>query len=165
MLQFLERREITSFNARDNRIMCFPHTINIAVQHVLDKMSLFKAPESNNNNDAEDLTDAADRDEDCGFGQTFEDACAETPITCLHKIVRAICFSGQHRNAFMTWIETSNRSGLFGLENNNPVHIQPKQLLQDVRTRWDSIYQMVKHCIKMRLVSPCTIYLNDYNLF
>jgi hypothetical protein len=43
--------------------MCFLHTINIAVQHVLDKMSLVKAPESDDDDDAEDLTDAADRDE------------------------------------------------------------------------------------------------------
>jgi hypothetical protein len=128
-------------------------------------MSLVKAPESDNDDDAGDLTDAADRDEGHGFGQTFKDACAESPITCLHKIVRAIRSSGQHRDAFMTWIETGNRSGLFGLENNNPVHIQLKQLLQDVQTRWDSIYQMVKRCIEMHLVSPCTIYLNDYNLF
>jgi hypothetical protein len=136
MLQFLERLflecEITSFNARDNRIMCFPHTINIAVQHVLDKMSLVKAPESDDDDNAEDLTDAADRDEGHGFGQTFQDACAEDLITCLRKMIRAICSSGQHCDAFMTWIETSNRTGLFGLENNNPVHIQPKQLLRDV---------------------------------
>jgi hypothetical protein len=95
-------------------------------------MSLVKAPESDDDDDAGDLTDAADRDEGRGFGQTFKDACAEDPITCLCKIVRAICSSGQHCNAFMTWIETGNRSGLFGLENNNPVHIQPKQLLRDV---------------------------------
>jgi hypothetical protein len=145
--------------------MCFPHTINITVQHVLDKMSLVKAPESDDDDDAEDLTDTADRDEGCGFGQTFKDACAEDPITRLHKIVRAIHSSEQHCDAFMTWIETGNRSRLFGLRNNNPVHNQPKQLLRDVQTRWDSTYQMVKCCIEMCLVSPCTIYLNDYNLF
>jgi hypothetical protein len=128
-------------------------------------MSLVKAPESNDDDDAGDLTDVADRDEGCGFGQTFKDACAEDPITCPRKIIREICSSGQHRNAFMTWIETGNRSRLFGLKNNNPVHIQPKQLLRDVQTRWDSTYQMVKCCIEMCLVSPCTIYLNDYNLF
>jgi hypothetical protein len=145
--------------------MCFLHTINITVQHVLDKMSLVKAPESNDDDDAEDLTDAADRDEGHGFGQTFKDACAEDPITCLRKIVWAICSSRQHCDAFMTWIETGNRSRLFGLKNNNPVHIQPKQLFRDVQTGWNSTYQMVKHCIEMHLVSPCTIYLNDYNLF
>jgi hypothetical protein len=128
-------------------------------------MSLVKAPESDDDDDAGDLTDTADRDEGHGFGQTFKDACAEDLITCLRKIVREIHSSGQHRNAFMTWIETGNRSRLFGLENNNPVHIQPKQLLRDIQTRWVSTYQMVKCCIEMRLVSLCTIYLNDYNLF
>jgi hypothetical protein len=92
-------------------------------------MSLVKAPESDDDDDAGDLTDMADRDEGRSFGQTFEDACAKDPIICLHKIFRAICSSGQHCDAFMTWIETGNRSRLFGLENNNPVHIQPKQLL------------------------------------
>jgi hypothetical protein len=110
-------------------------------------MSLVKAPESDDDDDAEDLTDAADRDEGRGFGQTFKDACAEDPITRLRKIVRAIRSCGQCRGAFMTWIETSNRSRLFGLENNNLVHIQPKQLLRDVQTRWDSTYQMVKRCV------------------
>jgi hypothetical protein len=128
-------------------------------------MSLVKAPESDDDDNAGDLTDTADRDEGRGFGQSFEDACAEDLITRLHKIARAIHSSGQHHDALITWIETGNRSRLFGLENNSPVHIQPKQLLRDVRTRWDSIYQMVKCCIEMRLVSPCTIYLNDYNLF
>jgi hypothetical protein len=120
--------------------MCFPHTINIAVQHVLDKMSLVKAPESDDDDDAEDLTDVADRDEGRSFGQTFKDACAEDPVTCLRRIIRAICSSGQCCDAFMTWIKTGNRSELFGLQNNNPVHIQLKQLLRDIRTRWDSTY-------------------------
>ena len=170
MLEHLEElfleRELTSFDAKDNRIMCFPHTINIAVQHVLAKMSLVKAPESNDDDDPEDLIVAADRDEGRGFGQTFGDACAEDPILRLRKIVGTIRSSGQRRDAFITWIETGNKSGLFGLQNNNPVQIQPKQLLQDVRTRWDSTYLMITRCIEMRLVSPCTPfhYLNDHNL-
>jgi hypothetical protein len=65
-------------------------------------MSLIKAPESDDDDDAEDLTDTADRDEGRGFGQTFKDACAEDPITHLRKIVRAIRSSGQHHDAFMT---------------------------------------------------------------
>jgi hypothetical protein len=65
-------------------------------------MSLVKAPESDNDDDAGDLTDTADRDKGHSFGQTFKDACAEDPITCLHKIVRATHSSGQRRDAFMT---------------------------------------------------------------
>ena len=154
MLEFLEKlfkeREIFSFDAKDNRIMCFPHIINIAVQHVLKKMSLVKAPE--NDDDFEDLIEKSNTDEGRGFGQSFKAACAQDPITRLRKIVMTIRSSGQRRDALTTWIETGNKSGLF-VFNNKPIEIQPKQLLQDVRTRWDSTYLMIKRCIEMRLVS------------
>jgi hypothetical protein len=156
MLEFLEKlfleREIMSFDAKDNRIMCFPHTINIAVQHVLSKMSSVKAPE-NDDDDPENLTDEVNTDEGRGFGQTFEAACAQDPILRLRKIVVAIRSSGKRREAFMKWIETGNESGLFVFQG-KPVQIQPKQLLRDVRTRWDSSFNMIKRCIEMRLVSP-----------
>ena len=93
MLQFLEKllleREITSFDAKDNRIMCFSHVVNIVVQHVLSKMSSVKAPE-NDDDDSEGLTDAANTDENHGFKQTFQNACAQDPIFHLRKIVTAI---------------------------------------------------------------------------
>jgi hypothetical protein len=146
---FLER-EISSFDAKDNRIMCFPHIINIAVQHILKKMSSVKAPE-NDDDDLEDFTGPPNPDEGHRFGQTFEDACAQDPIARLRKIVMAIRSSGQRRDALMTWIETGNQSGLFVFQN-NPFQIPPMQLLRDVRTRWDSTYQMIKRCIEMRLV-------------
>ena len=154
MLETLQKllldREITSFDAKDNRIMCFPHIINIAVQHVLAKMSSIKAPEHDDDPDV--LIGAANTDEGSRFGQSFEDACAQDPILCLRKIVMAIRSSGQRRDALMTWIETGNNSGLFVLQN-KPVQIKPRQLLRDVRTRWDSTYEMIKRCIEMRLVS------------
>lgn len=156
MLVYLEKlfleREITSFDAKDNRIMCFPHTINIAVQHVLRKMSSVTAPE-NDDDDPEYLTGPAMADEGRRFGQTFNAACAQDPITRLRKIVMAIRSSGQRRDALMAWIETGNKSGLFVYQN-RPVQIEAKQLLRDVRTRWDSTYLMITRCIEMRLVSP-----------
>jgi hypothetical protein len=157
MLQFLEKlfleREIVSFNAKDNRIMCFPHTINIAVQHVLNKMSSVKAPDNDDDDDDfEDLEDLIDADEGRGFGQSFEAACAQDPIARLRKIVMTIRSSGQRRMAFISWIVSGNQSGLFVLQN-EPNDIPPRQLLRDVRTRWDSTYLMLKRCIEMRLVS------------
>lgn len=151
--ELLFEREI-SYDAEDMRIMCFPHTINIAVQHVLKKMSSVLAPE-NDEYDFEELTGAADADEGRGYGQTFEEACAEDPIARLRKIVVAIRSSGQRRAAFVSWIETGNQNKMFVLQN-KVTYIQPRQLLQDVRTRWDSTYQMIKRCVEMRLVSPCT---------
>lgn len=154
MLEHLERlfeeREIHSFDAKDNRIMCFPHIINIAVQHVLKKMSKVEAPD--NEDDSEDLIEKSNADEGRGFGQSFEAACAQDPIDRLRKLVMTIRASGQRRDAFNAWIDTGNMSGLFVL-NNYPVKIEPNQLLRDVVTRWDSTYQMIKRCIEMRLVS------------
>jgi hypothetical protein len=155
MLEFLEKllleREISSFDAKDNRIMCFPHTINIAVQHVLSKMSSVKAPE-NDDDDPENFTDKANTDEGRGFKQTFEAACVQDPILRLRRIVVAIRSSGKRREAFMNWIEIGNKSNLFVFQGKS-VQIQPKQLLRDVRTRWDSTFKMIKRCIEMRLVS------------
>jgi hypothetical protein len=127
MEELLKEREITSFNAKDNRIMCFPHVINIAVGHVLNKMSKVMAPEAHDN--FSDLIGEVDTDEGRGFGQTFESACAGDPISRLRRIVAGIRSSGQRR------------------------YIQPRQLLRDVRTRWDSTYNMLQRCIEMRLVS------------
>jgi hypothetical protein len=158
MLEFLEgllsEREIVSFDAKDNRIMCFPHTINIAVQNVLKKMSSVEPPEEDDT--FEDLISTASGEEGRGFGQSFEDACAQDPISRLRNIVMAIRSSGQRRDAFINWIENGNKSGLFVFEN-KATQIQPKQLLRDVRTRWDSTYQMIMRCIEMRLVSLYSI--------
>ena len=110
--------------------MCFSHVVNLAVQHVLSKMSSVKAPENDDDN-SEDPTD--DADEDRGFGQTFEAACVQDPISRLRKIVKAIRASGQRREALTTWIENGNKSGLFVLQNMS-VEIKPMQLLRDVRT-------------------------------
>ena len=85
---------------------------------------------------------------------------SELPVhKILHKINMEIQSSGQHRDALMRWIEMGNQSGLFVL-NNKPVQIQLKQLLQDVQTRWDSMYQMIKRSIEMRLV--CLPLFHDF---
>ena len=106
--------------------MCFLHIINIAVQHVLKRMSKVEAPD--NEDDSEDLIEKLNADEGHRFGQTFEAACAQDHINHLCKIVMTIRASGQCRDAFNVWIDTGNMSGLFVL-NNDPVEIEPNQLL------------------------------------
>jgi hypothetical protein len=161
MLEYLEKlfleREISTFNAKDNRIICFSHAINLAVQDVLKEMSSVEAPENDDDDDFEDLADAANTKEARGIAQSFENACAEDPISRVRKIVMAIRASGQRREALTTWIENGNRNGLFVLQN-APVEIEPMQLLRDVRTRWDSSYQMITRCIEMQLVSLHSIW-------
>ena len=160
-----KEREITSFDKKDNKIMCFPHIVNITVQHVLKRMSKVEAPEDDDD-DFEDLPGVANANEGRSFGQTFEAACAQDPILRLRKIVVAIRSSGQRREAFKSWIKSGNSSGLFVFQN-KPVYIKPKELLRDVRTWWDSTFQMITRCIDMRLVSTCIPFhdLNDCHLF
>ena len=115
----------------------------------------------------DDVSDSSDEDDTSPapanvttglIRQCFEVACVQDPVAHLRKIVIKIQSSGQRRDTFMTWIDIGNKNGSFVL-NNKAVQIQPKQLLRDVRTRWDSTYQMIKRCIEMRSVSlqfiPC----------
>jgi hypothetical protein len=159
MLQYLqkglEEREIHSFDAKEHRIMCFPHIVNIAVQHVLSHMSSAVAPESQDDpevsDEEEDHDEDEDEDEDRIKRQSFEEACARDPIKRLRDIVVAIRSSGQRKDAFRKWIETGNANGFF-VNKGKTVEVVEKQLLRDVRTRWDSTYMMIRRCIDMRLV-------------
>ena len=107
MLEFLEKlfmeREIFSFDAKGNRIMCFPHTINITVQHVLKRMSSVSAPEDcKGNDDSEDVTGASITDEGSWFWTEIRRCMCSGPNhmpaqdCCGYLILRAAswCFDG-----------------------------------------------------------------------
>jgi hypothetical protein len=107
------QREIP-FDAKDNRIFCFPHIINIVVQHVIDKFS---------SSIACDLDDEFDQDENPSIrrslpsdSETFEEACARDPIHRARKIIVKIRSSGQRRDQWINWINTGmrNKVGILG---------------------------------------------------
>ena len=76
----------------------------------------------------------------------------EDPAAHLRRIVEVIQGSDRHHNAFRTWVEMGNISGLFVFQNYT-VQIQSKDLLWDVPTRWVTTEKMIKRCISMRIVS------------
>ena len=92
-------REIP-FDAKNNRIHCFPHIINIVVQHVLKKISTSVAA------DADDafIFEKPRNPEQRNCPETFEDACASDPLARVRKIIVAIRASGQRRDEFNKWI-------------------------------------------------------------
>lgn len=102
-----EAREIP-FEYKQNRIFCFPHIINIVVQHIIAKFSKSVAPDDfGDESDLDDL-DHSDRDT---YPQgrppkTFEEACARDPLKRVRKIVVAIRASGQRRDEYFQWIKT-----------------------------------------------------------
>lgn len=100
----LEEREIP-YNPTEHRIFCFPHLINIVVQHILSNFSKSVAPE-----DEPELDDAAfDLDDHGTFPhhpKTFEEARACDPLGRARKIILAIQASGQRRDKYQEWIKT-----------------------------------------------------------
>ena len=91
--------------------------------------------------------------------QSFEDACKRDPIALGRDVVRALRASGQHREHLNTIIDNGNKDGFFFVgESTTPVQVQHLQLLRDVKTRWDSVYYMIR---RLRLLRPVS---RDYFL-
>lgn len=153
--ELLEDREIP-FDAQDSRIMCFPHIINIAVQHVLANMT-----SAARTSDNEDLGHSAHEDlsaEQRSRIQTFESACTADPIGRCRKLVIKLRSSGQRRDDFNNWVKTGNEKNWFKLRG-QVVKVPHRELLRDVETRWDSTYQMIKRCVEMRPVLCFSLFL------
>jgi hypothetical protein len=108
LASLLDEREIP-FDAKERRVMCFPHIINIICQHVIAKMSRSALPEhDDDDSDDSDETDSDDNDSDDPLlnTNTRQAAYARDPIACCRRIVVAIRSSGQRREKFESWIKT-----------------------------------------------------------
>lgn len=93
----LKEREIP-FDAKNNRINCFPHIINIVAQHVIKSVSKSVAADSDDAFvfEPQALTRTPPK--------TFEEACASDPLGRIRKVIVAIRASGQRRDDFNSWI-------------------------------------------------------------
>lgn len=101
----LEKREI-SYDGKEHRIFCFPHIINIVVQHILSKIS---KPDAT----PEDNDDAVDFDDDLpnrnpgphhDDPKSFQEACVRDPLNKARKIIVAIRVSGRRKDEYREWI-------------------------------------------------------------
>jgi hypothetical protein len=152
--KILRDREIP-FNAKDSRIMCFPHIVNITVQHVLAKMTSAPALDSDDESDSSDFEDEDLPADQRGQTQTFESAVLADPIGRCRKLVVKLRSSGQIRDEFNNWVKTGNEKNWFKIKG-KAIKLPHKEFLRDVPTRWDSTYQMIKRCIEMRPVCLTT---------
>lgn len=158
METILVDREIP-FNAKDSHVMCFPHIINIIVQHVLTKMTSAvsdSGSDSDSESDSDPAMPARELADQRGRTQTFDSAFRADPIGLCRKLVVKLRSSGQIRDEFNSWVQTGNEKNRFKIKG-KAVKLPHKEFLRDVPTRWDSCYQMIKRCIEMRPV--CSYYL------
>lgn len=82
---------------------------------------------------------------DLSTEQTFEEAAARDPVGLARRLVRVLRASHSRRVAFQASLRTGNEKKYFDLE--------PRELLRDVATRWDSTYMMIERLLHLRLVS------------
>ena len=132
----LRARDIT-FDYADNRIMCFPHVINICAAHTIKS---FTDPELVDNQAEFSVASFPGNGE-----QTYQEAVERNPIALCHSTVRAIRASGSRRDHLLEIIQTGNEKGWFKLPE--------LQLIHDVKTRWDSVFFMIRRFRGLRPVS------------
>jgi hypothetical protein len=79
------------------------------------------------------------------------------PVGRARKVVRLLRVSDQRREGFRAFIEDGNERGWFTVKDddgkNVPVIVPLLQPLRDVKTRWDSVYMMLRRLQELRPVS------------
>ena len=151
MMQEMERmykeRNI-DFDATDRQVMCYEHIVNLSSGRVVEEATSIAAVDLDEDWSGPPPPNLPDQ-------QSYDDAVARDPIALGRNVVRIIRASGTRRDAFNEVIENGNARGWFVVgqpPNQNTITVKPKQLLRDVRTRWDSVYYMLNRLREMRPV-------------
>ncbi len=71
------------------------------------------------------------------------------PLRHAHKVICLLCSSDLHKQNFHEFIQSGNEQKWFTKLDDNGKHVMVQicelQLLRDVKTRWGSVYMMLKH--------------------
>lgn len=111
MALLFEQREI-SYDGNEHRIFCFPHIINIVVQHILTKFSK-SATALEDADDVVDLHIDLPNQNPSSHPKTFQEACTRDPLNKARKIIVAIRASGRRRDDYNEWIKTGMKNKPF----------------------------------------------------
>lgn len=143
-LERLFRARDLPFDAADRKVMCYGHVVDLSSGRVIAGM-----------------TDVSTEDwsgpppPDSNAEQTYDEAVARDPISLGRTVVRVIRASGIRRDSFEDVVANGNTKGWFNQgqpPNQQIVKVPSRQLLRDVRTRWDSVFYMLSRLREMRPV-------------
>ncbi|CUA78443.1 Putative AC transposase [Rhizoctonia solani] len=113
-----------TFDAKENRIHCFPHVMNLAVQAVT---KAFKDSAKSYRDSAEGPIDEKT--------EAYLQALESDPIEACRKSIAACCSSGLRKEGLRKVIVNGNALGRFRLPNGQPYTIPEVELLRDTPTR------------------------------
>jgi hypothetical protein len=158
----LVKRDVT-FHHLNNRIMCYPHIINICTAHIIAASTQVskKYMESNgldgDDDDDDDPSSPCSRtgpqlDEEFIASQprerqTWLKSLRRDPVRLVADIVRHIRASDARKQVFADIVQLCTK------DNVESRSAPPLQLIQHVRTRWDSVYLMLQRFRVLRKVS------------
>ncbi|KAJ2973106.1 hypothetical protein NUW54_g12126 [Trametes sanguinea] len=131
-LECLLRDAGIPFDREGNRIRCFPHVINIAVQHILHELK------------AEPLAPLDASDVPYEQRSRAADALSGDPLGKVRSLVSFCRQSNQRRVEFQRTIQEGNLSGLWKDADGKVITLPLLQLLRDCETRWSSTYLMLQ---------------------
>jgi hypothetical protein len=127
-------------------------------------------PQANDDSDSQDNDDSDSQDSDdndpqgpvneSAFSKAWRAGLKRDPLRRARRLVRFLRSSDQRRLEFQQVILDGNKNKWFKKKNKDGVHVvipvPDLQLLRDVKTRWDSVYLMLKRLQELRLVSFLT---------
>jgi hypothetical protein len=107
-----------------------------------------------------DQPDSPDSDESDNEGDIMRPIPVVDLLGKVRSLIKAIRASGQRQTQFYNVVESGNRADWWKDANGNPEKIKPLKFLHDVKTRWDSTYQML---IRLRMfkqvnIIPCSCF-------
>jgi hypothetical protein len=170
---------------KKHRVRCYAHIINICCSHIIASttmvskryLSELKISIDSDRVFRDDSEDESDDDIDLG-GEIAElkldsafivdnsklrkwfAGIKRDPLGRARRMVRFLRASDQRKQGLRDMIKTGNLNGYFFHKNdegkNIAVEVEELELLRDVKTRWDSVYLMVKRLRELRPVSFST---------
>src|ERR1700761_3778376 len=142
------------FDAKNNFIRCFSHIINLCAQAVIKGMQKDDTAPIYSDTETEDGT--ASDNSDAAPTQTIGRRTTRKagPILRARKTVGFIRKSGQRRDRLVSIIERGNAakqwSQISGDGTKVVILLKPVVLLPDVKTRWDSVFYMLRRLRYLR---------------
>lgn len=172
----LAKREISEvdFHPVNHRVRCYAHIINICSSHIIASMaststSFLTDSDTGSDDESDDsdvnldddieelrLADNYDHNGSAELQRWFK-GMKRNPIGRARRVVRLLRVSDQRREGFRAFIEEGNAHDWFTAKDDDGMYVTVKvsvlQPLRDVKTRWDSVYMMVRRLQDLRPVS------------